>query len=176
MEYGYYYLWTEDDGGFPLDPNLWTQRHWRRWPTADARPYRVVLVVDTTRLFWELWIESVSQLYSIVVINGCGDLQMLVNEAAKTGMFFITLLFSFLCLVSAVRRWPSAHLHEYRASSPVQYSNMHGINVHGVQSTKYRVVRNRFHPIHNIKTPYERLHIWSMNLNLNILWTLQTQL
>ena len=121
--------WWATEDGFPLDPTLWTQRHWRRWPTADARPYRVMLVVDTTRLFWELWIESVSQLYSIVVINGCGDLQMLVNEAAKTGMFFITLLFSFLCLVSAVRRWPSAHLDKYRAASPFQYPNMHGYRV-----------------------------------------------
>ena len=119
------YGWMKTEDGFPLDPTLWTQWHWRRWPTADARPYRVVLVV-------ELWIESVSQLYSIVVINGCGDLQMLVNEAAKTGIFFVSFLLFytyFLCLVSNVRRWPSAHLHKYRAASPFQYPNMHGYRV-----------------------------------------------
>ena len=166
MEYGYYYLWTEDDGGFPLDPNLWTQRHWRRWPTADARLDRVMLVVDTTALLRESVV--------VMVLWRPADAGQPSSKDGDT--YYLLLLFYFLCLVSTVCRWPSAHLHKYRASSPVQYSNMHGINVHGVQSTKYRVVRNRFHPIHNIKTPYERLHIWSMNLNLNILWTLQTQL
>ena len=47
-------------------------------------------------------------LHSSTVINRCGDLQMLVNEAAKTGIFFVSFLLFYTYFLSGEQCSPMA--------------------------------------------------------------------